>query len=83
MHLIRVLIIRVKRPAKIAEAEAGKRESLKFQAKTGIGNICLTGVVSEIKKAAQPSEISRLCSFDLYDFFIIKEENYASFLSSL
>ena len=33
----------------------------------------------EIKRAAQPSEISRLCSSDLF----IKEENYASFWSSL
>ena len=70
MHSIRVSIIRVKRPAKTAEAESGKTG--KFQAE--IGNICLTGVISEIKRAAQPSEVSRLCSSDLYNFFISKKK---------
>ena len=46
-----------------------------FQAE--IGNICLTGTIYEVKRAAQPFEIYRLCS----SAFILLEKisNYASF----
>lgn len=29
-------------------------------------NICLTGIISEIKRAAQPTGILRLCSFEFF-----------------
>ena len=71
MPLTRALMLRAKPPVKNDGSEK---------------NICLTEIISEIKRAAQPTVILRLCSFEFVfweKIFVTCIYCYASFLSFL